>query len=144
MVRFFECEIPIANCSTIQNADTKYYCLAKFRYPQFPMPWCDDGTLPALKAMIRNSVNRAPLGHRWWHNDPDCLMLGNHTKLTNEEVASAASIVAMTCGMLLLSDDLPNVDPERMRIVSKIFPLTGMVSRPLYWTCTPPTTACPV
>lgn len=76
--------------------------------------------------MIRNSINRAPLGHRWWHNDPDCLMLGNHTYLTDDEVASAASVVAMTCGMLLLSDDLPKVPAKRVNIVSKIFPLTGV------------------
>jgi hypothetical protein len=66
------------------------------------------------------------MGHRWWHNDPDCLMLGEHTRLTDEEVASAASVVAMTCGMLLLSDDLPKVNPARMKIVTKIFPLTGV------------------
>lgn len=53
-------------------------------------------------------------------------MLGNHTSLTDDEVASAASIVAMTCGMLLLSDDLPTVSPKRMNILSKIFPLTGI------------------
>ena len=76
--------------------------------------------------MIRNSIARAPFGHRFWHNDPDCLMLGEHTRLTDEEVASAATVVAMTCGMLLLSDDLPKVKPKRMQIVSKIFPLTGV------------------
>jgi len=53
-------------------------------------------------------------------------MLGEHTKLSDEEVASAASVVAMTCGMLLLSDDLPNVNHKRMQIVSKIIPLTGI------------------
>lgn len=95
-------------------------------YPSFPLPYWDYGTLPSLRAMIRNSISRAPLGHRWWHNDPDCIMLGQHTKLTNEEIASAATIVAMTCGMLLLSDDLPKVNPSRMIIISKIFPLTGV------------------
>ena len=53
-------------------------------------------------------------------------MLGGHTRLTNEEIASAASVVAMTCGMLLLSDDLPKVNPVRMQILAKIFPLTGV------------------
>lgn len=93
--------------------------------PSFPLPYWDNGTLPSLRAMLRNSISRAPLGHRWWHNDPDCLLLGKTTKLTDLEVASAASIVAMTCGMLLLSDDLPKVPMERMRIASKIYPMTG-------------------
>lgn len=98
------------------------------RFPDVPLPWWDNGTLPSLRGMIRNTLSRAPMGHRWWHNDPDCLMLGSHTKLTNEEVASAASIVAMTCGMLLLSDDLPKLPPKRMDICNKIFPLTGVPS----------------
>ena len=93
--------------------------------PPLPLPWWDNGTLPALRSMIRNSIARAPFGHRWWHNDPDCLMLGSHTSLSDDEVASTASVVAMTCGMLLLSDDLPTLSDERLSIVSKIFPLTG-------------------
>jgi Melibiase len=97
-------------------------------YPSFPLPWWDHGTLPSLRGMIRNSITRAPLGHRWWHNDPDCLMLGSTTHLTLEEVASSASIVALTCGMLLLSDDLTKVSPARMRILTKIFPMTGVTA----------------
>ncbi|GKY90624.1 hypothetical protein MPSEU_000035900 [Mayamaea pseudoterrestris] len=97
-------------------------------YPARPLPYWDNGTLPSLRAMLRNSVARAPLGHRWWHNDPDCLMFGEHTRLSDDEVASAASVVAMTCGMLLLSDDLPKVPDHRMRILSKIFPLTGVTA----------------
>jgi alpha-galactosidase len=95
-------------------------------YPAKPLPYWDNGTLPSLRAMLRNSVARAPFGHRWWHNDPDCLMFGEHTRLTDDEIASAASIVAMTCGMLLLSDDLPKVPARRMRILNRIFPLTGV------------------
>lgn len=95
-------------------------------YPAPPLPWWDNGTLPSLRGMIRNSISRAPFGHRFWHNDPDCIMLGEHTRLTDEEIGSAASVVAMTCGMLLLSDNLPKVSQARMSIVSKIFPLTGV------------------
>jgi len=97
-------------------------------YPALPLPWWDNGTLPALRSMVRNSIARAPFGHRWWHNDPDCLMLGEHTSLSDDEVASAATVVAMTCGMLLLSDDLPKLRASRREIVSKIFPLTGVTA----------------
>lgn len=95
-------------------------------YPAFPLPWWDHSTLPSLRAMIRNSMSRAPMGHRWWHNDPDCLLLGETTSLSNDEVASAASVVAMTCGMMLLSDDLTKVSLPRMRMLTKIFPMTGV------------------
>jgi len=63
-------------------------------------------------------------------------MFGEHTRLTNDEIASAASVVAMTCGMLLLSDDLPKVPPMRMRILSKIFPMTGVCATVLDLHCT--------
>jgi hypothetical protein len=95
-------------------------------YPALPLPWWDNGTLPSLRAMIRNSLSRAPMGHRWWNNDPDCLLLGESTSLTNEEVASAASIIAMTCGMMLLSDDLTKVSLNRMKVLTQIFPMTGV------------------
>ena len=95
-------------------------------YPELPLPWWDNGTLPSVRGMIRNSMSRAPMGHRWWQNDPDCLLLGETTKLTNEEVASAASIIAMTCGMLLVSDDLTQVSQNRMNILSRIYPMTGV------------------
>mmetsp|Transcript_22526 Transcript_22526/g.62579 ORF Transcript_22526/g.62579 Transcript_22526/m.62579 type:complete len:1110 (-) Transcript_22526:33-3362(-) len=93
--------------------------------PPPPLPWWDNGTLPSLRSMIRNSISRAPLGHRWFHNDPDCLLLGESTRLSDVEVSSAATVVAMTCGMMLLSDDLTKVSLSRMRIVTKIFPMAG-------------------
>ena len=94
-------------------------------FPAPPLPWWDHGTLPSLRSMVRNSISRAPMGHRWWHNDPDCLLLGESTRLTDVEVASAASVVAMTCGMMLLSDDLTKISLSRTRILTKIFPMTG-------------------
>jgi len=97
-------------------------------YPALPLPWWDHGTLPCLRSMVRNSMSRAPMGHRWWHNDPDCLLLGESTRLTDQEVASAASIVAMTCGMMLLSDDLTKIPVSRMRTLTKIFPMTGVTA----------------
>ena len=95
-------------------------------YPEFPLPWFDNGTLPSLRGMIRNSMSRAPMGHRWWQNDPDCLLLGESTKLTHEEVVSAASIIAMTCGMLLISDDLSKVSQDRLQVLNRIVPMTGV------------------
>jgi Melibiase len=95
-------------------------------YPAFPLPFWDHGTLPSLRAMVRNSMTRAAMGHRWWLNDPDCLLLGETTRLKTEEIVSAASIIAMTCGMLLLSDDLTKVSLNRMKILTQIFPMTGV------------------
>lgn len=99
--------------------------------PEFPFPHWDNGTLPALRGMLRNTMSRSPFGHRWWHNDPDCILLGESTKLTDDEVISAASVVAMTGGMFLLSDDMEKVSESRLSIAKRIFPLTGVTAVPL-------------
>jgi len=97
-------------------------------YPEFPLPWWDNGTLPSLRAMIRNSLTRTGLGHRWWHNDPDCLMLGETTNLTYTEIVSAATVIGMSGGMLLLSDDLGQLSDTRFSVATKISPLTGVTA----------------
>jgi len=103
--------------------------------PSFPLPWWDNSTLPCLRAMIRNSLTRACLSHRFFLNDPDCLLLGTSTDLTEAEVISAATIISMTGGMLLLSDDILKLSPERFEIVSKISPISRAVGRPLDLHC---------
>jgi hypothetical protein len=65
------------------------------------------------------------MGHRWWHNDPDCILLGETTNLTDEDVVSAATVVGMTGGMMLMSDDLTKLKHKRLRIITRVFPLTG-------------------
>lgn len=97
-------------------------------YPDFPLPWWDHGTLPSLRAMVRNTVTRSSLGHRFWHNDPDCILLGATTRLTKVEIVSAATIVAMTGGMLLLSDDLSKLENDRLKIATRIYPVTGVTA----------------
>ena len=94
-------------------------------YPAFPLPWWDNSTLPCLRAMVRNSITRTSMGHRWWHNDPDCILLGETTNLTDEDVVSAATVVGMTGGMMLMSDDLTKLKHKRLRIITRVFPLTG-------------------
>lgn len=76
-------------------------------------------------------MSRSPFGHRWWHNDPDCILLGESTKLTDDEVVSAASVVAMTGGMFLLSDDMEKVTETRLSIAKRIFPLASVTAVPL-------------
>lgn len=97
-------------------------------YPDFPLPWWDHGTLPSLRAMVRNTVTRSSLGHRFWHNDPDCILLGNTTRLSKIEIMSAATVIAMTGGMLLLSDDLSKLESDRLKMATRIYPVTGVTA----------------
>lgn len=59
------------------------------------------------------------------------MLLGESTKLTDDEVVSAASIIAMTGGMFLLSDDMQKVSNKRLNVAKRIFPLTGVTAVPL-------------
>jgi len=70
---------------------------------------------------------------RLWINDPDCLLLRKDTQLTEDEVRTAATVIAMTGGLFLLSDDLTALPAERLRIARGLLPLIGETPRVLDW-----------
>lgn len=79
--------------------------------------------MPAAHNAIRNTLTRAPLHRRWWINDPDCLLLRPDTRLTLPEVQTLASVIALSGGSLLLSDNLTTLPIERIRIAQVLLPL---------------------
>lgn len=89
--------------------------------------------LHSARNAIQNSITRAPLHRRWWVNDPDCLLLDPDMQLTPAEVHSLATVIAITGGSLLLSDELPGLPPERVRIARQLLPVIGQRPRVLDW-----------
>jgi alpha-galactosidase len=89
--------------------------------------------MPSLRNGLQNTLTRAPLHRMWWVNDPDCLMVRPDTRLTLAEVQSAAVATAMTGGSLLLSDDLPNLPEERLRLAEALLPVIGKRAQVLDW-----------
>lgn len=85
----------------------------------------DEPAVPCLRNGIRNTLNRAALHGRWWLNDPDCLITRPDTHLTMDEVRSWATLIYMSGGMLLISDDMAKLPPERLAIFEKLIPLAG-------------------
>ncbi|HEX7973564.1 MAG TPA: alpha-galactosidase, partial [Anaerolineales bacterium] len=81
--------------------------------------------IPSARNAIQNSLMRVPLHRRWWINDPDCLLLRPTTHLTLPEVQTLAGVIALTGGSLLLSDHLPDLPPDRLRIAQALLPLIG-------------------
>jgi len=80
----------------------------------------------ATKHAIRNTLARALLHRRWWLNDPDCLMVRDtKTELTIAEVLSLATVIAVTDGMIVLSDRVERLSAERRRILQRTLPLAG-------------------
>lgn len=89
--------------------------------------------MPSTRNALQNTLSRAPMHKRWWVNDPDCLLIRPDSHLTLAEVHSLATAIALGGGAMLLSDDLPKVPAERLRIAQQLLPLIGKAPRVLDW-----------
>ncbi len=93
----------------------------------------NEPAMPCARNSIRNILTRAALHRRWWINDPDCLLIRPNTQLTLAEVQSLASAISLTGGSLLVSDDLPKLPKERLRIAEVLLPVIGERARVIDW-----------
>lgn len=86
-------------------------------------------SLPGLRNSLRNVVTRTWMHNRWWTNDPDTLLMrSTQTQLTEDEVIAQATLIGLSGGLLLLSDKLDALTPERRALTAALFPslLEGM------------------
>lgn len=88
---------------------------------------------PSARNAIQNALTRAPIHRRWWINDPDCLLVRPDSSLTLVEVQTLATVIALTGGSLLLSDDLQKLPRERLEIARALLPLIGQRPHVLDW-----------
>ena len=89
-------------------------------------------SIGSLRNNIRHTLNLSTLHQRWWWNDPDCLMVRNYdTTLGDDEVISNLSLVGLSGGLLISSDDLTRLPVERQKLVALLTPLLGVSGRPL-------------
>jgi alpha-galactosidase len=105
-------------------------------YPRYPglTPFVrNQADFPAARNAVRNSLTRAPLHRRWWLNDPDCLLLNPDNDLSLAEVHSLATVIALTGGATLISDPLPELPPERLRILEALLPVIGKRPHVIDW-----------
>ena len=93
----------------------------------------DEYAMPSTRNAIQNALTRAFMHKRWWINDPDCLLIRPDSNLTLAEVQSLATVIALTGGPLLLSDDLPALPAERLHIAEQLAPLIGQRARVMDW-----------
>lgn len=89
--------------------------------------------MPSARNAIRNSLTRANLHRQWWINDPDCLLVRPDTALSLDEIQTLATVIGMTGGSLLLSDDLPALPRERLRIAQSLVPVIDQPLQVLDW-----------
>jgi hypothetical protein len=79
-----------------------------------------EGSWDGAQVGARAALLRAHLHRRAWHNDPDVLLA--RAPLTLEEARAWASVVALSGGMTLLSDDLPRLPADRLAILRRTLP----------------------
>lgn len=89
--------------------------------------------MASTRNALQNTLTRAALHRRWWINDPDCLLVRPDMALTEEEVHTLATVISLSGGSLLLSDNLPDLPPERLEIVHRLLPLIGDAPRVIDW-----------
>jgi len=89
--------------------------------------------MPSAKNSIQNILARSFTHRRWWINDPDCLLVRPNMDLSLAEVQSLATAIAMTGGALLLSDDLPALPRERIRLATCLIPPLDRRPQVLDW-----------
>lgn len=81
---------------------------------------------------IRNTLSRFWMHDRVWLNDPDCLLArDSETALTEDEVHSLATVIGLSGGMVLDSDNLTRLSEDRRRIISLLLPPYGRSATPL-------------
>jgi len=86
-------------------------------------PLCSEPNMPCARNAIQNILTRAHLDKYMWVNDPDCLLTRPDSSLTLPEVQSLTSVIALTGGALLLSDNLPALPKERVEIAKLLIPV---------------------
>jgi len=102
--------------------------------------WRNDLAAVSTQNAMRNVITRAPFHGRLWTNDPDCLLVrqrGNDAAapppmdLVLNEVRTLSSLVALSGGLTLDSDDLAAINPGRLKYLRQTLPPTGISARPL-------------
>jgi alpha-galactosidase len=89
-------------------------------------------SMPSLRNALRNTLNLNSLHERVWWNDPDCLLVRNEgSRLSEAEVQSAVSLIGLSGGMLISSDDPGKISAERLRWVSLLLPNLGLRGLPM-------------
>ncbi len=89
--------------------------------------------IPSVKNAMHNTITRSMLHQRWWQNDPDCLLVRESSNLTLSEVRTMASIMGMTGGLMLISDDMNKVTQYRLRIAQALLPVIGLRPTVIDW-----------
>jgi hypothetical protein len=88
-----------------------------------------DATWEGVQPAAAAALHRAHLHRRPWHNDPDALVV--RAPLTPSEARAWTSVVALSGQLLLASDRLERLSPDRLDLLKRTVPVAGVSGRAL-------------
>ena len=97
-------------------------------------PFWRDLSAPSTANAILNAVARSYMHGKLWLNDPDCLLLrprGDDSNLVLNEMRTLTTMVALTGGLVLNSDNLVSMRRGRLEYLRRVLPPYGRSAIPL-------------
>ncbi len=74
-----------------------------------------DRNYPTAGGCLQNAITRSFMHRHFFLNDPDCILVRDtNTKLSLDQVRLMTAVMSLTGGMILLSDDLETLSPDRL------------------------------
>mmetsp|Transcript_31177 Transcript_31177/g.50237 ORF Transcript_31177/g.50237 Transcript_31177/m.50237 type:complete len:813 (-) Transcript_31177:15-2453(-) len=121
------CGAPLGPCIGVADAARISADTADHWYPVGPDIWgtrwffkSDRTNLPAARNMVCSTLARLHMNSRLWVNDPDCLHIRKEVDLA--EAQTLASVVALSGGSVIFSDDLKSLPKDRLEILKALLP----------------------
>ena len=95
----------------------------KPKYFGVEFPFKNEPNMPAARNAIQNVLTRQYMHRNWWINDPDCLLVRPDSELTLAEVQTLTSVIGLSGGAFLVSDNMPALPKERIELIQKVMPI---------------------
>jgi alpha-galactosidase len=78
----------------------------------------DDRNALCTHHNIINTINRAFMHNRLFVNDPDCVLVReDRNRMSLDQIRFLASVIALSGGMFIISDNMQTLSPERLEIL---------------------------
>ncbi len=82
----------------------------------------NEPSVPCARNSLRNILTRANMHKCWWVNDPDCILVRDQSDLTIAEVQTLATVIGLSGGSMVFSDDLTSLSSERLQLAARFLP----------------------
>lgn len=96
--------------------------------PSFFYSLCVKGVgIPSVKYQLKNVLSRQFMHNKWWVNDPDVVIVGEHfSSLSHNEFQFQISVIGILGGSFFISDDIEKISDDKMEILRKFLPISSL------------------